>query len=109
MRQTPGESVPKLCPRCGTLAFIGDRRCPWCGAGYRRRIWPALLTVALVQTVLLLGGVAYMLTLFGDELDATLDRRVERVQRDLDDSFDDVRQSVREELDRRLPAPAPAP
>ena len=59
----------------------------------------------LVQVALMLGGVAYMLTVFGDELDATLDDQVSEVQRDLDGSFDDVERSVREELDRRLPAP----
>jgi RNA polymerase subunit RPABC4/transcription elongation factor Spt4 len=107
MRQPPGESVQKLCPRCSTLAYTGERRCPWCGAGYRRRIWPGLLALMLVQTALVLGGVAYMLTIFGDELDSQLDTQVDRVERDLDDSFDDVRRSVREELDRRLPEPAP--
>jgi hypothetical protein len=105
MRQAPGEAVQKLCPRCSTLAYTGGRRCPWCDAGYRRRLWPRLLALALVQTALVLGGVAYMLTVFGDELDSTLDRQVDSVQRDLDSSFDDVERSVREELDRRLPAP----
>ena len=105
MRQPPGESVQKLCPRCSTLAYTGDRRCSWCGAGYRRRIWPGLLALMLVQTALVLGGVAYMLTIFGDELDSQLDTQVDRVERDLDVSFDDVRRSVREELDRRLPEP----
>ena len=107
MRQAPGETVQKLCPSCSTLAHTGDSRCPWCGAGYRRQLWPALLALVLVQTALVLGGVAYMLTVFGDELDSTLDAQVSDVQRDLDDSFDDVRRSVREELDRRLPQPAP--
>lgn len=107
MRQAPGESVQKLCPSCSTLAYTAERRCPWCGAGYRRRRWPALLALALVQTALVLGGVAYMLTVFGDELDSTLDARVSEVQRDLDDSFDEVRRAVREELDRRLPQTGP--
>ena len=107
MRQAPGESVQKLCPSCSTLAYTAEQRCPWCGAGYRRRLWPALLALALVQTALVLGGVAYMLTVLGDELDRTLDAQVSGVQRDLDDSFDDVRRAVREELDRRLPQPAP--
>ena len=103
MHQAPGESVQKVCPRCSTLAYTGDRRCPWCGAGYKRRLWPALLAVALVQTALLLGGLAYMLTLAGDELDSRLDDRVDRVQRELDGSLDNVRRDVRRELDRRLP------
>ena len=66
-----------------------------------------LLVLLLVQTALVLGGVAYMLEVFGDELDATLDEQVSGVQRDLDVSFDEVAaRSVREELDRRLPARA---
>lgn len=107
MRQAPGEAVQKLCPRCSTLAFTGDRHCPWCGGSYRRRLWPALLALLLVQTVLVLGGTAYMLTLFGAELDRTLDEQVTGVQRDLDASFRDVQRSVREELDRRLPLTGP--
>jgi RNA polymerase subunit RPABC4/transcription elongation factor Spt4 len=107
MRQAPGESVQKLCPSCSTLAFTGDRRCPWCGSSYKRRIWAPLLALMLVQTALLLGGVAYMLVVFGDEVDKTLDEQVADVQRDLDESFDDVRRVVRDELDRRLPEPAP--
>jgi RNA polymerase subunit RPABC4/transcription elongation factor Spt4 len=105
MRQAPGESVQKLCPSCSTLAFTGDRRCPWCGSGYRRRAWPGLVALLLVQAALVLGGVAFMLIVFGDEVDSRLDTRVDRVERDLDESFDEVERSVREELDRRLPEP----
>jgi RNA polymerase subunit RPABC4/transcription elongation factor Spt4 len=107
MPQASVESVQKLCPRCRTLAFTGDRRCPWCGARYRRRTWPGIVALMLVQLALTLGGVAYMLSVFGDELDMTLDDQVSEVQRDLDGSFEDVERSVREELDRRLPEPAP--
>jgi RNA polymerase subunit RPABC4/transcription elongation factor Spt4 len=103
MRQAPGESLQKLCPSCSTLAHTSERRCPWCGASYRRRAWPGLVVLLLVQSAIVLGGVAYMLTVFGDELDSELDTQVDRVERDLDQSFDDVRRSVREELDRRLP------
>jgi hypothetical protein len=106
MRHAPAESVQKVCPSCSTLSYTGDRRCPWCGAGYRRRLWAPLLALLLVQTALLLGGVAYMLTVLGDELDATLDEQVADVQRDLDESFDDVERSFRAELDRRLPEQA---
>jgi len=105
MNQAPGEAVQKVCPRCSTLAYTGDGHCPWCGGSYKRRRWPALLALLVVQTALVLGGVAYMLTLAGDELDTRLDEEVSRVERDLDTSFDDVRQSVRQELDRRLPPP----
>jgi RNA polymerase subunit RPABC4/transcription elongation factor Spt4 len=105
MNQAPGEAVQKVCPRCSTLAYTGDGHCPWCGGSYKRRRWPALLALLVVQTALVIGGVAYMLTLAGDELDSRLDEEVSRVERDLDTSFDDVRRSVRQELDRRLPAP----
>ena len=105
MRQAPGEAVQKVCPRCSTLAYTGDGHCPWCGGSYRRRLWPALLVALLVQSAIVLGGTAYMLSVFGDELDQQLTTEVDRVERDLDRSFDEVQQAVRDELDRRLPAP----
>ncbi len=60
-----------------------------------------------VQTALVLGGTAYMVTVYGDELDRTLDEQVTGVQRDLDASFGRIQRSVREELDRRLPRIGP--
>jgi len=105
MHQAPGEAVQKLCPRCSSLAYTGDRHCPWCGGSYRRRLWPALAVAVLVQSAILLGGLAYLGSVAGDELDTRLDREVDRVERNHDRSFDDVQLSVREELDRRLPAP----
>jgi RNA polymerase subunit RPABC4/transcription elongation factor Spt4 len=104
MHQAPGEAVQKVCPRCSTLAYTGDRHCPWCGGSYRRRAWPGLLVLLVVQTTLILGGVAAMLVTVGNEVDRNLDDEVSRVQRDLDSSFDEVERAVREELDRRLPA-----
>jgi hypothetical protein len=94
-----------VCPRCSTLAYTGDRHCPWCGASYKRRAWPGLLALLLVQTALVLGGVAAMILVAGDEAERRLDDEVSRVERDIDTSFDDVQRSVREELDRRIPAP----
>ena len=105
MNQAPGEAVQKVCPRCSTLAYTGDRHCPWCGGSYKRRRWPALLALLVVQTALVIGGVAYMFVLAGEELDDRLDEEVTRVERDLDTSFEEVRRAVRRELDQRLPAP----
>ena len=105
MHQAPGEAVQKVCPRCSTLAYTGDRRCPWCGGSYRRRVWPGLVVVLVVQTILVLGGVAAMLVVAGQEVDEKLDSEVTRVERDLDASFDTVERTVREELDRRLSVP----
>jgi hypothetical protein len=107
MRQAPGEPTQKLCPSCSTLAHTDERRCASCGSSYKRRLWGPLLALLLVQAAVVLGGVAYMLTVFGDEVDVTLDRQVRDVERDLDAQFDDVRRSVRQELDRRLPEPTP--
>jgi len=101
-----GEAVQKLCPRCSTLAYTGDRHCPWCGAGYRRRRWPGLVALLLVQAALVLAGTAYMFTVVADAVDTQLDQEVDRVERDLDRSFEDVQRAVREELDRRLPLDA---
>jgi RNA polymerase subunit RPABC4/transcription elongation factor Spt4 len=103
MREAPTEAVQKLCPSCSTLSYTREGRCPWCGAGYRRHRWAGLIALLLVQTALILGGLAYMLTVAGDELDRRLDDRVGEVESDLEDSFDAVERSVREELDRRLP------
>jgi hypothetical protein len=106
MRQAPGEAVQRLCPRCSTLAYTSDRRCPWCRSSYKRRIVPALAALLLLQTALILGGMAYLAVVAGDEVDTRIDREVTRFERDLDTSFDQVRREVRQELDARLP-PAP--
>ncbi len=105
MHQAPGEAVQKVCPRCSTLAYTGDRRCPWCGASYKRRAWPGLFVLLVVQTVLVLAGVAYMFVVAGDEVDRKLDDEVSRVEGNLDDRFDQVQRAIREELDRRMAAP----
>jgi len=102
MNQTPGEAVQKVCPRCSTLAYTGDGRCPWCGGSYKRRRWPALVALLVVQTALITAAVGYMFVLAGEEVDSRLDDEVTRVEADLDASIREVRRSVRQELDRRL-------
>ena len=104
MHQAPGEAVQKVCPHCSTLSYTGARHCPWCGRGFSRRLWPALLLTGLLTAVVCLAGTTLLLIRAGEEVDATLDDEVTRVERELDRNFDDVRQSVREELDARLPA-----
>jgi RNA polymerase subunit RPABC4/transcription elongation factor Spt4 len=103
MHQAPGEAVQKVCPRCSALAYTGDRHCPWCGASYKRRAWPGLFVLLVVQTALVLAGVAYMFVIAGERVDEKLDDEVSRVEQNLDDSFDQVQRSVREELDARIP------
>jgi len=103
MQQAPGEAVQRVCPACSAVAYTHASRCPWCGAGYRRRLWPALLAVAVVQTAIVLGGVALMLVAAGDELDRRLDERVQTVQRDIDTSLGRIERSGVHGLARRLP------
>lgn len=66
-----------------------------------------LVVLALLHAALVVGGVALLLTSFGDELDRELDREVRSVEQRLDREFD----RLDRELERRLPAvPAvPAP
>jgi RNA polymerase subunit RPABC4/transcription elongation factor Spt4 len=106
MRQAPAESVQKVCPSCSTLSYTDERRCPWCGAGYRRRLWPGLAALLLVQALLILGGIAAMAEIASEVAQSRFDKRVDRVERDIDDSFTEVERSFRQELDRRLPEQA---
>ena len=105
MNQAPGEAVQKVCPRCSTLAYTGDGHCPWCGGSYKRRLWPALLGCWWCRRRSCSAASAYMLAVAADEVDRSSTRRSRGCERDLDRSFDEVRRSVREELDRRLPEP----
>ena len=102
----PAKTVQKLCPSCSTLAYTGDPRCPWCGASYRRRLWPGLLALLLVQTALVLGGVAYMLTVCRRRARRDARRSGLRGAARSRRLVRRVRRSVREELDRRLPETA---
>jgi sensor domain CHASE-containing protein len=59
--------------------------------------------------VVVLGGVFVLLVAAGNEADRKLDREVNRVERNLEQQFDDIQGSVREELDRRLPEETATP
>jgi sensor domain CHASE-containing protein len=59
--------------------------------------------------VVVLGGMFLMLVAAGNEADSKLDREVNRVERNLEQQFDDIQGSVREELDRRLPEGSATP
>jgi len=79
--------------------------CPTCGRSHRRPLGAgALAALLLVQAALVLGGVLYMLGVFGDELDSTLDEQVETVQRDIERDLDRVQRGVIRQLRRELDA-----
>ena len=104
---TQSATPQRVCPHCATVAYTGAGRCPYCRRSYRRRILPAVAAMLLVTAALVLGGVYYLLTEFGDQLDSELDRQVTTVQEDFGRDVEGLERSIRRELDRRLPA-APA-
>ena len=74
------------------------------------RILAGVAVMLVLFAVVILGGVYYMLTRFGDELDSELDSQVRTVQRDFDGDVRRLQRDIERELDRRLPpAVTPAP
>jgi uncharacterized iron-regulated membrane protein len=63
-----------------------------------------IAVMLVLFAVVILGGVYYMLTQFGDELDAELDSQVRTVQRDFDGDVRRLQRDIERELDERLPA-----
>jgi hypothetical protein len=94
----------RLCPRCSSLSYTGDARCPYCGAAFRRRsLVPAILLASLITAAASIGGTYLILTEFGDQLDTELEEQVDVVQRDLDRDVRRIERSFERELDERLP------
>lgn len=73
------------------------------------RILAGVAVMLLLTAALVLGGVYYMLSQFGDELDSELDSQVRTVQRDFDGDVRRLQRDIEEDLDERLPAPVPTP
>jgi hypothetical protein len=104
------QPVQRVCPQCARISFASGARCPYCGSSFRRRsglVGMAFLLFLFAAVVL--GGMFLMLVAAGNEADRKLDREVNRVERNLDEQFDDIQGSVRQELDRRLPAETATP
>ncbi len=107
---SPAPAAPqRVCPHCATVAYTTESHCPYCRRSYRRSVLPAVAAMLLVTTALILGGVYYLLTEFGDTLDAELDAQVETVQDDFDRDVRGLERSIRRELDQRFPAAPAAP
>ncbi len=104
MAAAPDATPQRVCPHCATLAYSAERRCPYCRRSYRRHPLVGVAAMLLVTAAAVLGGVAYMLTAFGDELDSELNRQVRTVQDDFGGDVRGLRRDIRRELDRRLPA-----
>lgn len=107
---TPPDPAPqRLCPHCASVAVTAAPACPWCGRSYRRRVVPAIAALLLVQAALILGVTVYALSMTGDTVQTQVDDGITQIEREIDRQVDDidstVRQELRNELDRRLPAP----
>ena len=74
------------------------------------RILTGVAVMLVLFAAVILGGVYYMLTEFGDELDSELDSQVRTVRRDFDGDVRRLQRDIRRDLDERLPpAVTPAP
>jgi hypothetical protein len=100
------QPVQRVCPHCARISYESGARCPYCGRGFRRRSGlGAMAFLLLVFAVVVLGGMVLLLVAAGHEADRKLEREVNRVERNVNGQFDQVRRDVRSELDRRLLTP----
>ena len=67
------------------------------------RILAGVAVMLVLFAAVILGGVYYMLTQFGDELDSELDSQVRTVQRDFDGDVRRLQRDIERQLDDRLP------
>jgi hypothetical protein len=103
------QPVQRVCPHCARISYESGPRCPYCGSGFRRRGLLGFAAVLTVFAIVVLGGTALLLIAAGNEFDHRINSEVENVHREFQSDFDDIRQQVRDELDRRLPEPSPTP
>ena len=90
------------------MSYESGARCPYCGRGFTRSSGlVGMAFLLLVFAAVVLGGMFLMLVAAGHEADRKLDREVNRVERNIDGQFEQVKRDVRSELDRRLPTPTP--
>jgi hypothetical protein len=73
------------------------------------RILAGVAVMLILTAALILGGVYYMLTQFGDELDSELDTQVRTVRGDFERDVTRLQRNLERELDARLPASVPTP
>lgn len=100
----PGQAPQRVCPRCSTIARTVDAHCPFCGSSYRRRgPWGALFFTAVLVTGAVLAGTLLLLVSFAGRLQTELDDQVGIVQRDLNRTVGRLEDRIQRDLDRRFP------
>jgi hypothetical protein len=104
------QPVQRVCPHCARISFESGARCPYCGRSFKRSTGLVGMAFLLfLFAVVVLGGMFLMLVAAGNEADRKLDREVDRVERNLDQQFNQIQGDVRTELDRRLPQESATP
>ncbi len=104
------QPVQRVCPHCARISFESGARCPYCGRSFKRSSGlVGMAFLLLLFALVVLGGMFVMLVAAGNEAEKKLDREVNRVERNVNDQFDQVQDNVRQELDRRLPEESPTP
>jgi len=104
MEGSAGAPPQRVCPKCARISWATGPQCPYCRARFTRpqgvRPWMLIATGAVV-----LLGVLVMFIIAGNRFDD----RVNDVDRQVEQSLNQIRTDVRKELDARLPAGGAAP
>ena len=106
---SPATAPARVCPHCASVGQTHGPECPWCGRTYRRgSILPAIAAMLTLAVVVIVGGLALVLTTVATTLEDTLDAELTSVQADIERQVDGVEERVREEVRRELDARLPA-
>ena len=110
MEGSAGAPPQRVCPKCARVSWATGPQCPYCRARFTRsqgvRPWMLIATGAVV-----LLGVLVMFIIAGNRFDD----RVNDVDKQVEQSLNQIRSDVRKELDARLPpgggavTPTPTP
>src|SRR3954452_15610726 len=106
MEGSVGAPPQRVCPKCARISWATGPQCPYCRARFRRTTTATFAWMLAVAVVILLAGVAGMLLIAGNQLDAELNDRADQIQGEINRQFDQVRKGVDERLDQQA-APAP--
>ena len=113
MEGSPGATPQRVCPNCARISWATGPQCPYCQKRFRRSggVKPWMLAVAALSVLV---GVAIMFLVAGRIAEDRLDKRVDNVTKEFNDSLNRLRQDVQRELDARsaqggVPPVAPTP
>ena len=99
MEGSAGAPPQRVCPKCARVSWATGPQCPYCRARFTRP--PGVRPWMLVATAFaVLAGVLVMFIIAGNRFED----RVNEVDKQVDQSLNQIRTDVRKELDARLPA-----